>query len=104
MPYVRGFGRSIGIDLDRAIPDRSLSIAEGAVKPFQTENGAQCQRDLLRGCRERDIDIREPFEDLPAADQDFVIFGEKRKGDAVAAEELGEDERWYGVKGFFDWL
>jgi excinuclease ABC subunit A len=103
-PKCRGFGRSIGIDLDRAIPDRSLSIAEGAVKPFQTENGAQCQRDLLRGCREHGIDIREPFEDLPAADQDFVIFGEKRKGDAVAAEELGEDERWYGVKGFFDWL
>jgi excinuclease ABC subunit A len=102
-PKCRGFGRSIGIDLDRAIPDRSLSIAEGAVKPFQTENGAQCQHDLLRGCRERDIDIREPFEDLPKADQDFVIFGEKRPGSATA-EELADEDRWYGVKGFFAWL
>ncbi len=102
-PKCRGFGRSIGIDLDRAIPDRSLSIAEGAVKPFQTENGAQCQQDLLRGCRERDIDTRVPFEDLPKADQDFVIFGEKRAGTA-SVEDLADEERWYGVKGFFDWL
>jgi excinuclease ABC subunit A len=102
-PKCRGFGRSIGIDLDRAIPDRSLSIANGAVKPFQTENGAQCQHDLLRACRERDIDIHTPFEELPSADQDFVIFGEKRAGSATA-EELADEERWYGVKGFFNWL
>ena len=102
-PVCRGFGRSIGIDLDRAIPDRSLSIARGAVKPFQTENGAQCQHDLMRGCRERDIDSHAPFEDLPKADQDFVIFGEKGAG-KVTAEELYDEERWYGVKGFFDWL
>ena len=102
-PKCRGFGRSIGIDLDRAIPDRTLSIANGAVKPFQTENGAQCQHDLLRACREQDINTRLPFEELPKADQDFVIFGEKRAG-SVAAEELADEERWYGVKGFFDWL
>ena len=103
-PTCRGFGRSIGIDLDRAIPDRTLSIAEGAVKPFQTENGAQCQQDLLRACRERDIDTRIPFEELPPADQDFVIFGEKRTAGSVRAEEIEDEEHWYGVKGFFDWL
>jgi excinuclease ABC subunit A len=101
-PKCRGFGRSIGIDLDRAIPDRSLSIGAGAVKPFQTENGAQCQADLLRACREHDIDSHMPFEDLPENDQNLVIFGEKRAN--VATEELAEDGRWYGVKGFFDWL
>ncbi len=102
-PTCRGFGRSIGIDLDRAIPDRAVSIADGAIKPFQTENGAQCQHDLLRACRQREIDIHAPFEELPPADQDFVIFGEKRAG-GVNAEELADDGRWYGVKGFFDWL
>jgi excinuclease ABC subunit A len=38
-PACRGFGRTIGIDLDRAMPNRSLSIAEGVVKPFQTVPG-----------------------------------------------------------------
>ena len=40
---------------------------------------------------------------MPKADQDFVIFGEKRTGN-VSVEELADEERWYGVKGFFDWL
>ncbi|MGA3170454.1 MAG: excinuclease ABC subunit UvrA [Chthoniobacteraceae bacterium] len=102
-PTCRGFGRSIGIDLDRAIPDRSVAVADGAVKPFQTENGAQCQQDLLRACRRHDVDIHTAFEELPEADQNFVIFGEKRAS-GVSIEEMAGDNRWYGVKGFFDWL
>jgi excinuclease ABC subunit A len=35
-PECRGFGRVIGIDLRRAIPDTNLSIAGGVVKPFQS--------------------------------------------------------------------
>src|SRR4029079_76275 len=33
-PECRGFGRTIAIDLHRAIPDRSLSIAQGVVRVF----------------------------------------------------------------------
>ena len=35
-PECRGFGRTIAIDLNRAIPDRSLSIAQGVVRVFRT--------------------------------------------------------------------
>jgi excinuclease ABC subunit A len=56
-PACRGFGRTISIDFLRAIPDRNLSIAEGCVKPFQTENGADCQRDLVRAAREKGVDL-----------------------------------------------
>src|SRR5207249_306424 len=34
-PECRGFGRTIAIDLNRAIPDRSLSIAQGVVRVFR---------------------------------------------------------------------
>ena len=44
-PNCRGFGRTLGIDLDRALPNRRLSIAEGVVKPFQSGMSAECQRD-----------------------------------------------------------
>jgi excinuclease ABC subunit A len=36
-PECRGFGRTIAIDLIRAIPDRALSIAQGAVRVFRGE-------------------------------------------------------------------
>ncbi|HWB58452.1 MAG TPA: excinuclease ABC subunit A, partial [Chthoniobacteraceae bacterium] len=100
-PVCRGFGRSIGIDLDRAIPDRSRSIYQGVVKPFQTENGRECQRDLLKCAAEKEIDIHTPFEELPKSDQDWVLFGDDPK---VRGTELWENGRWYGVRGFFDWL
>ena len=100
-PKCKGFGRVIGIDLERAIPDRSLSIKDGAVKPFQTESGKECQRDLLKGCARREVDIHAPYEQLPEADQAFVLQGEDP---SETAEELWKNGRWYGVRGFFDWL
>ncbi len=101
-PKCRGFGRTIAIDLNRAIPDRTLSIAAGAIKPFQSENGRDCQRDLLRCAAERELDVRAPFEELIKADQDWVMHGERSPG--ISGEELWQNGRWYGVKGFFDWL
>lgn len=102
-PACRGFGRVIGLDLDRAIPDPTLSIKEGVVKPFQTENGQECQRDLLKACAQNEIDIDTPFRELPKADRDFVLYGEGGPG-SEGAEDLWREGRWYGVRGFFTWL
>jgi excinuclease ABC subunit A len=105
-PKCRGFGRIIGIDLEKAVPDKSISIKQGAIKPFQGERGDECQRDLLRNCRERDIDITCPFEDLSQDEQEWIYYGD-RKTDNLSPEELEalwESGDWYGVKGFFDWM
>ena len=107
-PECRGFGRTITIDLNKAIPDRSLSIKQGAVRVFRGQEFGESQKDLLRACAREEIDINLPFEELPKADQQFVIEGEKS---VVAARERGEryndddydNDRWYGVRGFFRW-
>ncbi len=101
-PACRGFGRIIGIDLDRAMPDRRLSIADGVVKPFQTGQMRECQQDLLSRAIDREVDIHRPFEDLPLADQNWVIEGDIRPD--LSAEEVWESGGWYGVRGFFNWM
>src|SRR5207302_5733608 len=101
-PECRGFGRTITIDLNKAIPDRSLSLKQGAVRVFRGNEFGESQKDLLRACSREEIDINVPFEELPKADQDFVINGEKRSGEYTADDY--EDDRWYGVRGFFRWL
>src|SRR5207253_7630609 len=100
-PECRGFGRTIAIDLNKAIPDRSLSITQGVVRVFRGAEFGESQKDLLRACAREEIDIHVPFEELPKADQHFVINGEKR-GDYT--DEDYENDRWYGVRGFFRWL
>jgi len=101
-PDCRGFGRTIAIDLNKAIPDRSLSIKQGVVRVFRGVEFGESQKDLLRACAREDVDINVPFEELPKADQHFVIEGERRSGEYT--DEDYEHHRWYGVRGFFRWL
>src|SRR2546421_11826586 len=101
-PECRGFGRNIAIDLKRAIPDRSLSIAQGVVRVFRGQEMGESQKDLLRACAREEIDVHTPFEELPKADQDFVIKGEK--GSGAYTDDDYENDRWYGVGGLFPWI
>ncbi|MFZ4116482.1 MAG: excinuclease ABC subunit UvrA [Chthoniobacterales bacterium] len=101
-PTCHGFGRVIGLDYNRVMPDRSLSVAGGVVKPFQSGQSRNSQRDLLRACAYHDINIHTPFEKLSTKDQEFIIQGEPEAD--VSREELNGSTRWYGIEGFFKWL
>jgi excinuclease ABC subunit A len=100
-PTCRGFGRVISIDYDLALPDRSRTLAQGVVKPWQTGLGAECQADLLRTCRQFRVPTDVPFNQLPKKWQDLVIEGEPDYGKDKAHEW---PRAWYGVKGYFRWL
>lgn len=100
-PACRGFGRIIRIDLGLVIPDRTRTLAEGLVKPWQTGLGAECQDDLMRMCRRHGIPTDVPFDQLPQQAQDFVVEGEPGYGQDAAHQW---PRAWYGVKGYFRWL
>jgi excinuclease ABC subunit A len=101
-PACRGFGRTIEIDYERALPDRRLSIKGGVVKPWQSGQSLECQRDLLKHCARQGVDINKRFCDLPAWAQKFVLEGELKSGESL--NELWEAGGWYGVKGYFQWM
>ncbi|MGC6460050.1 MAG: excinuclease ABC subunit UvrA [Akkermansiaceae bacterium] len=107
-PTCRGFGRVIGIDLDKAIPNHLLSLREGAIKPFQGERGEECQRDLLRCCQETGVDPDIPWNVLKPDQQHWVKYGERSNKSSLSSleqsETLWDEGRWYGIQGFFDWL
>ncbi len=108
-PKCRGFGRVIGIDLRKAIPDTSLSINEGCIKPFQGERGDECQSDLLRLATEEGIDLNTPFKDLSPDIQEWVLYGEtpnavQDENAPPISEQRWLEGKWYGVQGFFDWM
>jgi excinuclease ABC subunit A len=101
-PVCRGFGRTIEIDYERALPDRRLSVRDGVVKPWQSGQSLECQRDLLKHCAKQGIPSNKPFCDLEPWMQKFIIEGEMKSG--ATLNELWEAGGWYGVKGFFQWL
>ncbi|MCP5519317.1 MAG: excinuclease ABC subunit UvrA [Verrucomicrobiales bacterium] len=100
-PDCRGFGRVIEIDYQLAVPDRSLTLGGGAVKPWQGGVSAECQQDLLKFCRLRRVPVDVPFHRLSAAHQAWVIDGDPGYGTDPDHEW---PKAWYGVKGYFRWL
>ncbi len=96
----RGFGRIISIDYRLALPDLSLSIADGVVKPWQTKTGAECQRDMMRAAKRDGIPTDVPFRKLPRKIQGWVIHGEPDYGKPGRSWP----NAWYGVAGYFRWL
>ncbi|MFN4329467.1 MAG: excinuclease ABC subunit UvrA [Limnobacter sp.] len=94
----RGFGRVIGIDYGLVIPDENKTLAEGCVKPWQTESFKPCQKDLVRFAKLRGIATDIPFKHLPAEDQLWVIEGDAN------FDGNWEGSTFYGVARFFEWL
>ena len=100
-PECRGFGRVIEIDYGLAVPDRSLTLKGGAVKPWQSGMSAECQQDLLKFCRKTGVPLDVPFRELPPEHQTWVIQGDPDYGSDAEHEW---PQAWYGVKGYFRWL
>ena len=93
----RGFGRVIGIDLGLVIPDEARTLAEGAVKPWQTESFRECQRDLAKFAAKAGVPMDLPWRALSDAQRRWVIEG----GDDWTGKW---ETQWYGIRHFFDWL
>lgn len=70
-----GFGRIMGIDYGLVIPDRKLSLKNGAVRPWVTKAYYDCYKDMML-CAEKDgIPVDVPFEELSQKDQNWVLYG-----------------------------
>jgi len=93
----RGFGRVIGIDHGLVVPDDSLSLERGAVRPWQSESFKDCQRDLMRCARAAGVPVDLAWRDLSAEHRRWVTAG--------ADDWTGKWNReWYGIDRFFEWL
>ncbi len=72
-----GFGKILGIDPDLVIPDKSLSIYEGAVAPWRSETMKKWVEPLLKHGIEFDFPIHRPFNELSTKEQELLWTGNK---------------------------
>ncbi len=75
-PRCQGFGNTIDFDLDLIIPDKSKSIDEGAIDPFQRPKYRAYQLELKRVCKARNIPTTVAWHDLAADQQEFLLDGQ----------------------------
>ncbi|MEM9171298.1 MAG: excinuclease ABC subunit UvrA [Pseudomonadota bacterium] len=91
----RGFGRTMGIDMQLVIPDDNKTLAEGAIRPVQTGKFAELQDRLVKRAPAAGVRTDVPFSALTEDELHWVMVGDKtRRG----------EKYWPGIKAVFDWL
>ena len=88
-PRCEGFGRVIGIDAERVVPDPARTLAERPIAPWNTPAYEELYDGLLAAARRRGVPLDRPWRELADADRDWIWRGE---GSFVNLEE------------FFRWL
>jgi excinuclease ABC subunit A len=71
-PPCRGFGRVIGLDWKKIIPDPQQTLAGGAIAPFQGAIYGESQKDLIRVCRKEGIPLDVPWAKLKPHHRKFL--------------------------------
>lgn len=70
-----GIGRRLIVDLDLVVPDRSKTLAEGALVPWEPISSKYYPAMLEQAMEHFGIDMDTPFEQLSKEDQDLVLYG-----------------------------
>ncbi len=88
-PTCEGYGRVLGIDPDKVIPDKRKSVYEGAVAPWKGEKFGEWQAEFLRLAHRFDFPVHTPYEKLTKEQQRLLWNG---------------NEYFPGIRGFFEEL
>ncbi len=88
-PRCQGFGNTVDFDLNLVIPDKSKTLAEGAVEPWTKPRYRMPFLEMKRAARAQGIPLDVPYYRLTAEQRRWVIEGGKGFG---------------GIRGFYDYL
>lgn len=88
-PECSGFGRIIGIDRSRVVPDASKSLCERPFAPWNTPSYEEHYAPLLKACRRRGVPLDVPWQQLPEKVREWIWRG---------------DRGFCGLSEFFAWL
>ena len=88
-PVCKGFGDTLQYDEDLIIPDRSLSLAKGAVDPWNKPAAKWWRKQLLEKGKKAGLDLNKAYADLSPEEKAILFKGVKG---------------FYGIDDFFDEL
>ncbi len=85
-PRCQGFGNTIDFDLDLVVPDKSKTLAGGAVEPWTKPKYRPLFTELKRWAKPAAVPLDVPWSELSPEQRQLVIEG---------------DGKFWGVRGFF---
>lgn len=88
-PECKGFGNILIYDEDLIIPDKSLSLSEGAIELWDKPGYKWWKDQMIKGAKKSGISLNVPYEKLPKDERDLLFKG---------------NDHFYGIDNFFEEL
>jgi excinuclease ABC subunit A len=85
----QGFGNTIDFDLDLVIPDKTKSLGDGAIDPWNKPKYRPVFAEMKRFAKQSEVPLDVPWGELEAEQQELILNG---------------DGDFLGVRGFFQYL
>ncbi len=76
-PRCQGFGNTIDYSIDLVVPNRGLSIDDGAIEPWTKPSGAEWLEDFRKKAGRR-VRFDMPFCDLSETEQNLILEGDRK--------------------------
>jgi excinuclease ABC subunit A len=86
-PECKGFGNVLVYDEDLLVPDKDLSVSEGALELWEKPGYIWWKEQLVKGLKKSGFNLNKPFSELCPEEKDLLY-----KGDA----------NFYGINNFFE--
>jgi excinuclease ABC subunit A len=77
-PTCEGFSLVLGIDEDLVIPDKRLSVYDGAVAPWKGEKLGKWRLDFIKTANAEGFPVHKPIMDLSKEEYEFLWKGSRR--------------------------
>ncbi|OTN94707.1 excinuclease ABC subunit UvrA [Enterococcus faecium] len=74
-PDCDGLGVKLEVDQDLVIPDRTKTLSQGAIVPWNPISSQYYPQMLAQACESFGIDLDTPFEELPEEHQEIILNG-----------------------------
>ncbi|MBP1932593.1 excinuclease ABC subunit UvrA [Ammoniphilus resinae] len=78
-PSCDGLGMKQEVDPDLVIPDRTKSLSEGAIEPWESSTSNYYEQLLHSVCKHFKIDMDLPVEQLPKEHLDILLYGNRKE-------------------------
>lgn len=95
-PTCEGFSQVLGIDADLVIPDRRLSVYEGAVAPWKGEKLDWWRQQFIKVARKVNFPVHKPIADL--TDKQYEVLWEGVDGIGINAFFKDVESQLYKVQ------
>lgn len=98
-PDCKGLGMKLQIDEDLIIPDKGLSIREGAIKTLNDDPESIDYKKLECVCKHYKISMDKPFNKLTKKQQSYILYG---SDEIIAFKYSSKSGNNYNSKDFYE--